>query len=64
MKYSLYVQCKTKDGITGDFIALDDKIPVSPVFESLIGIFPWMRANGWSLTNKSGWEVSKTSQIN
>lgn len=51
MEYHMSVQCNTIDGATGDFIHDDENptVPLSPVFDSLAKLFPWIRENGWKL---------------
>ena len=46
---------------------------LSPVFDSLAGLFPWMRYNGWKLDEYNNsdslegyhpWRVTKTARYN
>lgn len=50
----LCIQCKAPDGKVGTFISSSVSmpwIPVSPVFNSLADLFPWLKTNGWKEHN-------------
>lgn len=60
------------NGKKGTFIA-DDAGPISPIFDGLYELYPWMRANGWYMdehgTTPNGdagtfypWRVAKMSE--
>ena len=45
--YNIYVQCTDKTtGVKGTFIG-KDSAAVSPIFDSLFNLYPWMKENGW-----------------
>lgn len=50
-EYRISVQCTdTTTGETGDFIAGFEngrRIALSPIFQSLAELYPWMHKNGW-----------------
>lgn len=55
-KYKMAIQCKASTGVTGSFLFAEKTeeglhIPVSPVFESVALLAPWMKANGYRPTN-------------
>jgi hypothetical protein len=55
----LNVQCtESVTGITGDFLTQNkgkaDRQAISPIFNDLIGMFGWMRENGWNLAEGHG----------
>lgn len=50
MEYFHSIQCRDRTtGKTGDFIHNGDFISISPVFDSLIQLYSWMRHHGWEL---------------
>lgn len=57
-----YVQCKANNfrhsaaDEIGSFIGTFDKTPISPVFPDLLGLYAWMKENGWRFIPCS-WEV-------
>lgn len=64
------VQCRTDAGEVGTFLTdgkgKGDRRPISPVCDSLHDLWPWMRANGWTLDERDGgtftpWRVSQTN---
>lgn len=50
-KFSMFIQCTNKEtGVIGDFIAeTATGLVVSPTFEDLVGLFAWMKINGYNL---------------
>lgn len=51
----------TPEGQEGDYLAADDNVPVSPVFDLLTDLYMWMYANGWDFNPRTNvpWEVIK-----
>lgn len=61
MKYGYCVQCRDSwSGKTGDFVfessdgSRELRKTISPVFDSLAQLFPWMRENGFERDNSNG----------
>ncbi len=50
-EFSMFVQCTNKEtGVIGDFIVeTATGAVVSPTFQDLIGLFAWMKINGYKL---------------
>ncbi len=58
------VQCTAPCGKVGTFLRDDAKQPLSPIFDGLYALYPWMKANGWAMDehDRDGfhpWRVSK-----
>ena len=50
MEYFHCIQCRDRTtGKTGDFVHNGDFIAISPVCDSLIQLYSWMRHHGWEL---------------
>ena len=69
-EFTICVQCRARDQGDGTFIAQRHSkteagwIPVSPVFDGLAELFPWMKKNGWIMEEHVGdkfipWRVVK-----
>ena len=54
------VQCKDEEGTTATFIECNGR-RVSPPFDSLADLYPWMRANGWA--ELESWKVVKEETV-
>lgn len=52
MEAYVCVQCRTDAGQVGTFLSSGKEVggwvAISPVFDSLVELYPWMRANGWA----------------
>ena len=46
---------------TGCFVGTLEKVPVGPVFKSLLDLYEWMKQNGWRFIPNS-WEVTKNDR--
>jgi hypothetical protein len=65
MKACTYVHCKEASGKNGCFLAQEDRMAISPVFEELSQLFDWMHQNGWKQHEYEGdtyvpWQVERT----
>lgn len=50
------IQCDTVDGQRGTFLFRETeqgRQPISPVFTSLVDLYPWLDANGWRAVHNS-----------
>lgn len=54
------VQCKAASGELGTFIADANRNLVSPIFDGLAGLLPWMNQNGFEFVSSASWEVRRT----
>lgn len=65
-QYRVCVQCVDKvSGETGTFLGDTEHHALSPLFDSLAGLLPWMRDNGWAMDehvegNFVPWRAVKT----
>lgn len=47
MEARVYTQCTAANGQTGTFLALEDRVPLSPVCEDYYALWCWLKKNGW-----------------
>lgn len=61
MKYFSAIQCRDAEtGKVGTFIRDSNKVRLTPVFDGLYELYPWMHQNGWrDKPNGEPWEVEK-----
>lgn len=44
----IYMQCRNKDGMLGNFLKDGDK-EISPCFPDFLELYSWMKQNGWDV---------------
>ena len=62
MEYFHSIQCRDRTtGKTGDFVHNGNFIAISPIFDSLIQLYSWMRHHGWELVpvSRTGIQVRR-----
>lgn len=64
MEVRIAVQCTAACGTVGTFLFTEKdeqgrRVPISPVFDSLAELYPWMRANGWESVPGGIWTARR-----